>query len=159
MKQAVSVILLVLVAALLGGCSATRGTEDWVTQAESAHHVADERIGQGDIDGARNALRSATESKAPKGTNPEDARVVRQDLYYRLAALELSQNKPNDAERWASVGLELGRGTDVFTANLFIARGKALERRGDASGASRDYHDALLITEALLDKSLGKGNP
>jgi hypothetical protein len=47
----------------------------------------------------------------------------------------------------------------VFTANLYIARGKALERQGDASGASRDYHDALLLTEGLLDKSLGKGNP
>jgi hypothetical protein len=141
------------------GCSSTRASEDWVTQAESAHHVADERLGQGDFEGARSALRSATESKVPKGTNPEDARVVRQDLYYRLAALELSQNKPEEARRWATVGLELGRGTDVFTANLYIARGKALERRGDASGASRDYHDALLITEALLDKSLGKGSP
>jgi hypothetical protein len=157
MKRAV-VTLLVLVA-LVGACSATRGAEDWVTQAESAHHVADERLGQGDVDGARNALRSATESKIPKGTNPEDARVVRQDLYYRLAALELSQSKPDDAERWATAGLEIGRSTDVFTANLYIARGKALEKRGDASGASRDYHDALLITESLLDKSLGKGNP
>jgi hypothetical protein len=156
MKHAACLIPLVIV---LGACSATRGSEDWVTQAESAHHVADERLAQGDIEGARQALRSATEGKVPKTTNPEDARVVRQDLYYRLAALELSQDKPDGAERWATVGLTLGRGTDVFTANLYIARGKALERRGDVSGASRDYHDALLITEALLDKSLGKANP
>jgi predicted negative regulator of RcsB-dependent stress response len=140
---------------LATACSARTGSEDWVTQAESAHHVADERIGQGDIDGARNALRSAIESPVPKATNPEDARVVRQDLYYRLAAIELSQSRPEDALRWATTGLDLGHGTDVFTANLHIARGKALERRGDASGASRDYHDALLITEALLDKALG----
>lgn len=158
MKRAACVILFALIA-LAGGCSATRASEDWVTEAEGAHHMADERLAQGDIDGARQALRSATESNVPKGTNPEDARVVRQDLYYRLAALELSQNRVDEAQRWASVGLELGRGTDVFTANLYIARGKALERRGDASGASRDYHDALLITEALLDKSLGKGAP
>jgi hypothetical protein len=158
MKRA-AVVALFILASFTGACSATRGAEDWVTQAESAHHVADERLGQGDVEGARNALRSATESKVPKGANPEDARVVRQDLYYRLAALELSQDKPNDAEHWATVGLEIGRGADVFTANLYIARGKALEKRGDASGASRDYHDALLITESLLDKSLGKGNP
>jgi predicted negative regulator of RcsB-dependent stress response len=158
MNRAACIILVALIT-LAGGCNATRGSEDWVTQAEGAHHVADERLSQGDTDGARQALRNAIEIKVPNGTNPEDARVVRQDLYYRLAALELSQNKPNDAERWATTGLELGRRTDVFTANLYIARGKALERRGDASGASRDYHDALLITEALLDKSLGKGTP
>jgi hypothetical protein len=158
MKRAAVVALFVL-AASSGACSSTRGAEDWVTQAESAHQVADERLGQGDVQGARNALRTATESKVPKSANPDDARVVRQDLYYRLAALELSQDKPNDAERWATLGLDIGRGTDVFTANLYIARGKALEKRGDASSASRDYHAALLITESLLDRSLGKGNP
>lgn len=153
MKRAALYLFVVLV--VTSACSARSGSEDWVTQAESAHQVADERIGQGDIDGARHALRSATESPVPKSTNREDARVVRQDLYYRLAALELAQNKPDDALRWASAGLDLGKGSDVFTANLHIARGKALERRGDASGASRDYHDALLITEVLLDRSLG----
>jgi len=158
MTRVACATVLVLVA-LLAGCSATRGSEDWVAQAESAHHVADERLAQGDVDGARQVLRSATETSVPKKTNPEDARVVRQDLHYRLAALELSQNRPDEARRWATAGLELGRGTDVFTANLYIARGKALEKQGDASGASRDYHDALLITEALLDKSLGKGTP
>jgi len=153
-------VALILVALAGTACSARSATEDWVTDTENAHHVADERVARGDADGARAVLRSAIESKAPKTTNAEDARVVRQDLYYRLAALELSQNRPEDAIRWATAGLDLGNGTDVFTANLHIARGKALERRGDASGASRDYHDALLITEALLDKTLGdKGNP
>jgi hypothetical protein len=157
MNRAACVILVALIT--LVGCSATRGSEDWVTQAESAHHVADERLAQGDIEGARQVLRSATEIHVPKGTNAKDARVVRQDLYYRLAALEVSQNRLVEAQQWANAGLGLGRGNDVFTANLYIARGKALERRGDASGASRDYHDALLITEALLDKSLGKETP
>jgi predicted negative regulator of RcsB-dependent stress response len=154
MKRPASVTL-ILFAMFAASCSATRGSEDWVTQAESANHVADEKIGQGDFDGARNVLRSATESAVPKATNADDARVVRQDLYYRLAELELSQNRTDEALRWATTGLELGHGTDVFTANLHIVRGKALEHRADASGASRDYHDALLITEALLDKSLG----
>jgi predicted negative regulator of RcsB-dependent stress response len=158
MKRAAAICLLFFAAAI-SACNATRGAEDWVTEAESAHHIADERLGQGDVDGARNALRAATEREVPKTANAEDARVVRQDLYYRLAALELTQDRPDQALRWASIGLDLGEGTDVFTANLYIVRGKALERRGDASGASRDYHDALLITEALLDKSLGKGNP
>jgi predicted negative regulator of RcsB-dependent stress response len=153
MKRTAVALLFLLVAAT--ACSARSSSEEWVTQAESAHHVADERIAQGDFDGARTALRSATEAPVPGTTNREDARVVRQDLYYRLASLDLSQSRPDDAVRWATTGLDLGRGTDVFTANLFIARGKALERRGDASGASRDYHDALLISEALLDKTLG----
>lgn len=155
-RLSVACFLLFLVAS---ACSARHAPEDWVTDAESAHRVADERLGLGDPDGARSALRSALESKVPKSMNPADARVVRQDLYYRLAALELSENRPEDAVRWATAGLGLGEANDVFTANLHIARGKALERRGDASGASRDYHDALLITEALLDKSLGGKEP
>lgn len=154
MKRA-TLIAVTLVALGLAGCAARSDPEDWVTRTEGAHQTADERLGQGDVDGARSALRSATETAVPKGTNAEDARVVKQDLYYRLAALELAQNRTDEAIRWATTGLDLGRGSDVFTANLHIARGKALERRGDASGASRDYHDALLITEALLDKTLG----
>jgi predicted negative regulator of RcsB-dependent stress response len=153
-------VALVVLALAVAACSARSASEDWVTGAESAHQIADDRLARGDIDGARNALKSATDSKVPKATNPEDARIVRQDLYYRLATLELSQNRTDEAVRWATTGLALGRGTDVFTANLYIARGKALERRGDLSGASRDYHDALVITDALLDKALGnKGNP
>lgn len=143
---------------LVSACSGRTETGSWIERAETAHHDADRLLSQGDVAGARNALRTLAESEIPKNARPEDARIVRQDLYSRLATLEAEHAEPKEAVRWATQGLSLGRGEDVFTANLEIVRGRALERLGDANGASRDYHDALVITEALLDLSLG-GRP
>lgn len=140
---------------LVSACSGRTEAGSWIGRAEAAHHDADRLLSQGDVAGARNALRTLAEADVPKNARPEDARLVRQDLYCRLAALEAEHGAPEDAVRWATKGLSLGHGKDVFTANLEIVRGHALERLGDANGASRDYHDALVITETLLDLSLG----
>jgi hypothetical protein len=131
-------------------------TRNWVAQGEAAHFEAEHRLTMGDVAGARTVLEHAARTEAPKSTNETDARVVRQDLYYQLATLELEQGRLEDAARWATEGLGLGTSEDPFTANLQIARGRALERSGDANGATRDYHAALVITESLLEKSLGK---
>jgi hypothetical protein len=131
-------------------------TRNWVAQGEAAHFEAEHRLTMGDVSGARTVLEHAARSEAPRSANETDARIVRQDLYYQLASLELEQGKAVDAVRWAAEGLDLGTAQDAFTANLQIARGKALERSGDANGATRDYHAALVITEALLEKALGK---
>ena len=63
------------------------------------------------------------------------------------------------AAEWATRGLGLGRPIDAFTTNLLIVRGRAFEQMNDAAGASRDYHDALVTTEALLDRSLEGNTP
>lgn len=157
MKRAAAILALSSAIGLAAGCSRRADTNDWLLRTEAAHQDADRLIPLGDVDGARAALRAAAALPVPKAASPGDARIVRQDLYYGLATLETEHGKPEEAVRWATVGLSLGRGEDVFTANLEIVRGRALERLGDPSGASRDYHDALLVTEALLDRSLGDG--
>jgi hypothetical protein len=155
MKHVAVLLGIVSALALVVACSGRTSTSDWILHAETAHHDADRLLPLGDAAAARTALQAAAEVPVPKGTSPRDARIVRQDLYCRLASLEVDRANPEEAVRWATTGLSLGRGEDVFTANLEIVRGRALERLGDANGASRDYHAALVVTEALLDLSLG----
>jgi hypothetical protein len=155
MNRVAAFLALVSALALATACSGRADASAWIERGEAAHHDADRLLAQGDVAGARAALRAAAEAPVPEAASPGDARIVRQDIYSRLATLEAEHAEPKEAVRWATRGLSLGRGEDVFTANLEIVRGRALERLGDASGASRDYHDALVVTEALLDLSLG----
>jgi hypothetical protein len=144
---------------VLASCSAKEDAGDFFSRTEGANDEADRRLSSGDGAGARAILREAAEAKVPTGARAGDARAVRQDLLYRLAALELGASRAKEAAAAATQGLELGRAKDVFTSNLLIVRGRALEELGDPRGASRDYHDALLVTEALLDKSLEGAAP
>jgi hypothetical protein len=144
---------------VLASCSAKEEAGDFFSRTESANEEADRRLSSGDGAGARAILREAAEAKVPATARASDARAVRQDLLYRLAALELGASRAKEAAAAATQGLELGRSEDVFTSNLLIVRGRALEQLGDPRGASRDYHDALLVTEALLDKSLEGTSP
>lgn len=146
--------LLVLVLLVTPACGQDRVGSRWVAAALSAHRQADRKLELGDLDGAHAILLAGAESVAPEGTDPRDARILRQDLYYRAAELDLRRGRPAEAARWASRGIELGRGQDVFTANLLIARGRALENTNELSRASRDYHEALLVTESLLNDQL-----
>lgn len=146
--------LIAIALAFVPGCERDAATSGWVSQALSAHREADLKIERGDLEGARAVLFAAAERVAPARTNSVDARILRQDLYYRVAEIDLRRDRPAEAVRWASRGIELGRGHDVFTANLLIARGHALEKTNDLGGASRDYHEALLLTESLLDDHL-----
>jgi hypothetical protein len=146
--------LLLAALMLLVGCADRREAREWLSRAEAAHRDADRHLGRGDADGARDVLLGAASTPAPSFAVPGDVRAVRQDLYARLAAVDVGRGRAREAAAWATTGLELGRARDVFTANLLILRGRAMEQVGDASAASRDYHDALLVTEALLDESL-----
>ncbi len=150
-----AILLSLLASSLLASCSRTDDAVSFIDRAQKAHIDADGLLETGDLDGARRVLRSAVEATPPGEIRSNDGRIVRQDLYYRLTEVELAASRPDRAAAWASAGLALGQATDVFTANLHIGKARALERMSDASGASREYHDALLVTEALLDRSLG----
>jgi tetratricopeptide (TPR) repeat protein len=149
-------VALILLALALGPVACGDGTSprEWLAAAEEAHREADLLEQAGDRAGAARLLRESAESPAPERTHAEDARVVRQDLYYRLAAVELAQHRLTEAIAAATRGLELGRRQDVFTASLLVVRGQALEEQGDPRAASRDYHEALLVNEALLEAHL-----
>lgn len=123
----------------------------WLAQVRAAHASADATR---DVAVAERALREAFEREVPTGVAHEDARVVRQDLAYRLASIALEDDRAEDARGYADRGLALGAATDVFTANLYVVRGQAREALGDAVGAAGDYHEALIVNEALLDRVL-----
>ena len=146
--------MLVLVALVAVACSGGESPRDWLAAAQEAHREADLLRQAGDGAGAARVLRERAEAPAPERTHTEDARIVRQDLYYRLAEAELAQHRVVEAAAAATRGLDLGRRQDVFTANLLVVRGQALEMQGDRRGASRDYHEAMLVNEALLDALL-----
>jgi hypothetical protein len=156
MKRVACVLFALFV---LASCSSKEDAGDFFSRAESANREADRRLSSGDPASARAILRDATDAKVPSGARAGDARAVRQDLLYRLASLELGAGHAREAVASATEGLDLGRSKDVFTSNLLIVRGRALEQLGDPRGASRDYHDALLVTEALLDRSLEGNSP
>jgi len=152
--------LAALLVALGATCCARHDPETlgYFKVAMAANRVADQLVQKGETTAAGELLRIAADRPAPAGAQPDDARIVRQDLYYRVADLALATGSVDAATRAASKGIELGRGTDVFTANLLIVRGRAFEQGKDVASASRDYHDALVITDKLLEERL-RGAP
>ena len=137
---------------LLAGCS--HGAPGWLDRAQEAHLRADAALARGDLDAGRSALRELCDAPVPRTIALDDQRVVLQDAYFRLAEIELADRKPQAALAWADRGLALG-GRDLFTANLLIARGHAREDLGEEVWATTDYHDALVINDELLQKTLG----
>lgn len=131
---------------LLVGCGAAPG---WVDAAGAAHRRADAALAREDLPAARAALEGFLDLPAPARVAAEDQRVVRQDILYRLAELGVAQD-PAGALRWADQGLALGEREDLFSANLWIARGHAHQKLGDDRAAAEDYHRALRINEAML---------
>jgi len=123
----------------------------WLANAQAAHAEADDES----VDEAIATLEAFARLAPPEGVDARDARIVRQDLFYRVSRLALDSGDASRARALADEGLALGRGDDLFTANLLVARGQAREAEGDALGASEDYHDALLINDALLQQVLG----
>ena len=145
-----------LVAVCLGpGCARRADSRHWIQQAREANLVADQALRHNDRRTAVASLRKIVEADAPGNIAESDARAVRQDACFRLASIELDSNRPQEALGWSNRGIGLGGGSDVFTANLLVARGRALQQQGKELQAVKDYHRALIINESLLDKALG----
>lgn len=132
------------------------GAATWVEGAQTANATADTAMAREDWDAARMALRAAVDREVPNAIAEDDARVVRQDLLYRLALVELAAEDPAAAADRADEGLNLGRRDDVFTANLLTARARAREVLDRPREAAGDYFDALEINEKLLGEALGE---
>jgi predicted negative regulator of RcsB-dependent stress response len=141
-----SLLLAWLIAGAVPACAPSPEAE-WLAAAQSAH---------GSVDGGdgRDALEAFLARSVPAGVQSDDARVVRQDAAYRLARLLLADGDAAGALAVASDALDEGEKEDVFTANLYVVRGQALEAQGRPVRATMDYHDALLINEALLEAAL-----
>ena len=136
-----------LLALVLCGCG---GAPTWLDLAQQAHARADAALAGGDPASAHAALAAFVEVPAPASVSREDWRGVMQDVFARLAEIDVGLD-PRAAVGWAARGLTLGERGDVFTANLFLARGHAEEKLGEDRAAAEDYHRVVLIDEALLN--------
>ena len=131
---------------------------DWVDGVRRAHAAADAALSAGQVQVALERLSAALETPVPPQVQPEHRRVVHQDLCFRIAQAQLSQGRAGDARVAVERGLALGRAKDVFSANLLIARGAALEAEGRDTEAAASYYEALEINRALLDTALGQSD-
>ena len=154
MIRALTAVALLLLGACAAEGRAPAAEVAWLDGAQRAHGRADEAMAQEDWEGARAALTDALAAPPPPGLAAADARVVRQDLLFRLSEAELRAGHAAVAADRADEGLNLGRAADVFTANLLVARGRAREALGRSREAAGDYFDALEINDTLLDQAL-----
>ena len=138
----------------LVACDGGPRPADWLAQATEANRAADAALARSDRDAARDALGRFVALPVPDGLAADDRRVVVQDVLFRLALVEIEATQPAAALRWIERGLGEGRGEDVFTANLLVARGRVYEMLGHERGAIDDYGAALRINERLLDAAL-----
>ena len=88
----------------------------------------------------------------------EQRRVVIMDLCFRLAEVELLLGDSDQALAATDRGIAAGAAADVFSANLYVARGRAFEALGRNDDAARTYHRALEINERLLEKELQRAD-
>ncbi len=127
---------------------------EWLMSVRSAHLQADGALSAGELERAASVLRGVAGVGVPSEVSTEHGRVVLQDLMFRLAEVELERAQHDAALVAADAGLAHGRGDDVFTANLLIARGAALEAKGRDTEAAASYYEALEINRALLAELL-----
>lgn len=129
----------------------------WLEERETDHAAIDEALANRDFNAAAKRIEGALAEPPPLDLPPNAVRVVRQDLYYRKAEILLMRSDPAQALAAVDKGLSLGKEDDLFTANLFIARGRAHEALEDKQQAARDFHEALKINEVLLSEALDEG--
>jgi tetratricopeptide (TPR) repeat protein len=130
---------------------------EWLAQVKHAHERADGAIAAGELANASATLERALEQPTPAALRADDLRVVHQDLLFRLSELAQRRNEPQRALLLAERGLALGRHEDLFSANLLVARGRALALLARDTEAASSYQEALAIDERLLRVALGGG--
>lgn len=153
MRRALAFCLLTVLT--LTGCS--RSPQVWEGPVDLAdrHAKADRLLDAGDTAGGTRELRALWDilHRRQAGAFP-DRRQATQDVAFRLAGLGLESGDLPGALAYCDDGLRLGRGDDVFTANLLVMRGTIRQDLGQSSAAAEDFHQALLINEKLLKQTL-----
>jgi len=84
----------------------------------------------------------------------DDGRLIRQDLYCRLAETALRLGEPQTALEWTRRGLALDGQPTPLLAQLEALEGDAWVALGDDNRAARGYMRALEVHEKLLDEDL-----
>jgi predicted negative regulator of RcsB-dependent stress response len=118
-----------------------------------AHARLDGATSRAELERSQQALRGALDTLG-SGLDPTDARLVRQDVYCRLAETALRLGEPRAALEWTRRGLDLDGPPTPFLAQLMALEGDAWAALGDDASAATSYMRALQVHEALLDESL-----
>lgn len=100
----------------------------FLSQARSAHHIADQREAEGDSAAALRALQTLTAAPKPPGNAPEVEEVLA-DTRARSADLLSRAGRFDQAEAEIGAGLENVRRPNYFRGHLFEVRGLLEERR------------------------------
>lgn len=144
----------------------------FLSQARSAHHVADAREAAGEREAALKALKSVTTAAKPPGNAPEVEEVLA-DTRARVADLLSQSGRFEDAEAEIAAGLENAAAPTYFRGHLFEVRGaveerreKALRVKGDGQEADRAreralsaYEEAMRIQAQVIADSVGRAAP
>ncbi len=172
--------LLLCGAVQVAGCSRNEPREDcgpservvdpvllaFLSQARSAHHVADEHEASGDVAAALRALSTFTAGPKPPGAAPEVEEVLA-DTHARMADLMSRAGRFDQADEEVSQGLLNARTPSYFRGHLFEVRGLVEERRskalrstgrGQEADQARDrslgaYEEAMKIQAAVIQSS------
>lgn len=147
------VVLQLFGLAALASCGETPAAK-WIQDVQTAHEAVDQAEKTGELGAGRKQLDAALALEVPRDVNNKDAAHLRQDLWQRLAQLELRAQQPQDALVAAEAGLREAQGIDVLTANLWVSKGSALKALDRDEEAVRSFVKALDINEALLQEAL-----
>jgi tetratricopeptide (TPR) repeat protein len=122
----------------------------FLSQARSAHHIADQREAEGDVPAALRALSVLTAASKPPGNAPEVEEVLA-DTRARAADLLSRAGRFDQAETEIAAGLENAKANNYFRGHLFEVRGLLEERREKALRATGRGQEA----DQARDRSLG----
>jgi hypothetical protein len=159
-----SCLICLLGALALGGCSKKEAADDcgmservvdpvllaFLSQARSAHHVADQREAEGNVPAALRALQTLTTAQKPPGNAPEVEEVLA-DTRARSADLLSRAGRFDQADAEVSAGLENAKTPNYFRGHLFEVRGLVEERREKALRGTGRGQEA----DQARDRSLG----
>jgi tetratricopeptide (TPR) repeat protein len=174
---------LLVVALCLGACS-KKAVDDcgppgrvvdpvllaFLSQARSAHHLADQYESKGDVPGALRSLEALTRAPRPPGGAPEASEVLA-DTRARSAELLSRVERFDQATEAIEQGLEDAKEPSYFRGHLFEVRGLVEERREKAHrsagrGPEADvaherslaaYEEAMKIQAEVIQKAAPNG--
>lgn len=177
--------LLLCAALLLGAACAKREPDDcgpgrvvdpvllaFLSQARSAHHLADQHESSNDVPGALRALETLVRAPRPPGDTPEVGEVLA-DTHARRADLLSRASRFDEAAEAIDEGLKLAKEVTYFRGHLFEVRGLVEERRekayrgagrGPEADQARDrslraYEEAMNIQAQVIQKAAPAPRP
>ena len=187
--KAHSSLLLLLGALCLGGCSRKERSDDcgsservvdpvllaFLSQARSAHHLADQHEAAGDVAAALRDLQQLAHAAKPPGTAPApEVEEVLADTHARIADLlsRPAAGRFDQADAEIVEGLANAKAPSYFRGHLFEVRGLVEERRekalrGKGRGQEADqahdrslgaYEEAMKIQAEVIRKAAPTGS-